>query len=53
MNLIRRYEQRISDRIIVGALTEIGCEWVNWTDLAKERNRWRASGSIKCKEFTD
>jgi len=53
MHLIRRYEARISDSNIVRGLTETGWEWVNWTDLAKDRNGWLVSGCIQCREFID
>jgi len=40
---------------------EVGCEGMDWIDLAQNRNRWQALvnavlnslGSIQCEEFLD
>jgi hypothetical protein len=32
---------------------EVGCGVINWVDMAKDRDRWRAlvNGYLKCGEF--
>jgi len=41
-------------------LQEVGCEEMDWIDLAQDRDRWLTCecgdeplGSIKCREFLD
>jgi hypothetical protein len=50
MNLIRRYETRISDSNMVRGLTETGWEWAKWINVAKDRKKWRVSGCINAAE---
>jgi len=53
---IRRWEDNIKMD-----LEEVGCEGVDWIELAQDRDRWRAvvnaviklRGSIKCGELLD
>jgi len=53
-----RPRRRWKDNIKMDLL-EVGCEGMDWIDLAQDRDRWRAlvnavmnlQGSIKCGEF--
>jgi len=55
-----RPSRRREDNIKMG-LWEVGCRGMDWMELARDRDRWRAlvtrgnklSGSIKCGEFLD
>jgi len=56
----RRTSRRWQDNIKM-YLHDVGCEGMDWNDLAQDRNRWRALVkavmnpwcSIKCREFFD
>jgi len=51
-----RPRSRCEDNIKLD-LQEVGCEGMNWIDLAQDRDRYicgnEPSGSIKCGEFLD
>jgi hypothetical protein len=34
-------------------IQEVGWGDMDWIDVAEDRERWRASGSLKCGEFLD
>jgi hypothetical protein len=40
-SLLGRPTRRWEDKIKMG-LQEVGCEVMDWIDLAQDRNRWRA-----------
>jgi hypothetical protein len=42
----RRWEDNIKM-----VLQEVGCRGMDWFELPQDRDRWRALGSIKCREF--
>ena len=57
---LKRLRRRWEDNIKMD-LQEVGCEGMDWIELAQDRDRWPAtcecgdepSGFIKCGEFLD
>ena len=47
-----RPRRRCEDNIKMD-IQEVGWGDMDWIDLAEDRERWRASGSLKCGEFLD